>query len=338
MAINKGLALVSVADVLFFDPISDAYIGEGLALTNSTLTQEVQSIEQRGGYLNALLFDIKHSKTLTVEIESATFKMEYLAFQTGTSIQTALTGVYEFGDCVSFTGGRGETSKTPIGSVYVRMPNGTVKSVVPTGKSIDIGMANFNGQSQVIYMYNDNVQALTIDTKSQPLTVKAVLRIHTLTQDGVEGYLEITIPRLKFDGSVTLNLSSDAVSTFGFSGTAQEYADDCGNAYYAQVKRILTEAEGEIAVESIVASPNVMNLTLGGNLASATANVIGIRSTPYANTIIDNSKLTFESTDAQIASVTSEGVVTGKKAGNTTIKVTYEGLQDLISVTVVAGQ
>lgn len=60
--INKGLALVSVADVMFFNPVTDAYMGEGLALTNSTITQEVQSIEQRGGYLNALLFDIKHSK------------------------------------------------------------------------------------------------------------------------------------------------------------------------------------------------------------------------------------------------------------------------------------
>lgn len=334
MAINKGLALVSVADVLFFDPITDAYIGEGLALTNSTLTQEVQSIEQRGGYLNALLFDIKHSKTLTVEMESATFKMEYLAFQTGTQIQRALTDVYEFADCVSFTAGKGETSKTPIGNVYVRMPNGTVKSVTPTGKSIDIGMADFNGQSQVIYMYNDTVEALTVDTKTQPLTVKAVLRLHTLTQDGVEGYLQITVPRLKFDGSITLNLSSDAVSTFGFSGTAQEYADDCGNAYYAQVKRIFGETEGEVAVESIVASPNIMNLILGGDFASATANIIGVRTLPYANTTLDNSKLTFESNDVQIATVTQSGVVTGKKKGNTTIKVTYEGLQDLISVNV----
>lgn len=337
MAINKGLALVSVADVLFFDPVTDAYIGEGLALTNSTLTQEVQSIEQRGGYLNALLFDIKHSKTLTIEMESATFKMEYLAFQTGTQIQRALTGVYEFADCVSFTNGKGTTSKTPVGNVYVRMPNGTVKSITPTGKSIDIGVSDFNGQSQVIYMYNDTIEALTIDTKTQPLTVKAVLRIHTLTQDGIEGYLQITVPRLKFDGAITLNLSADAVSTFGFSGTAQEYADDCGNAYYAQVKRIFGDTEGEVAVESIVASPNVMNLTLGGNFASATANVIGVRSTPYANTTIENSKLTFESNDAQTATVTQDGVITGKKAGNTTVKVTYEGLQDLISVTVDAG-
>lgn len=337
MAINKGLALVSVADVLFFDPVTDAYIGEGLALTNSTLTQEVQSIEQRGGYLNALLFDIKHSKTLTIEMESATFKMEYLAFQTGTQIQRALTGVYEFADCVSFTNGKGTTSKTPVGNVYVRMPNGTVKSITPTGKSIDIGVSDFNGQSQTIYMYNDTIEALTIDTKTQPLTVKAVLRIHTLTQDGIEGYLQITVPRLKFDGAITLNLSADAVSTFGFSGTAQEYADDCGNAYYAQVKRIFGDTEGEVAVESIVASPNVMNLTLGGNFASATANVIGVRSTPYANTTIENSKLTFESNDTQTATVTQDGVITGKKAGNTTVKVTYEGLQDLISVTVDAG-
>ena len=195
-------------------------------------------------------------------------------------------------------------------------------------------MADFNGQSQVIYMYNDTVEALTIDTKTQPLTVKAVLRMHTLTQDGIEGYLEITVPRLKFDGSITLNLSSDAVSSFGLSGTAQEYADDCGNAYYAQVKRIPGEAEGEIAVESIVASPNVMNLGIDGSFATATANVIGVRTAPYANTTLDNSKLTFESADAQTASVTQDGVVTGKKAGNTTIKVTYEGLQDLITVNV----
>ena len=77
-----------------------------------------------------------------------------------------------------------------------------------------------------------------------------------------------------------------------------------------------------------------MNLGIGGNFASATANVIGVRTAPYANTTLDNSKLTFESADSLTATVTPDGVVTAKKKGNTTIKVTYEGLQDLISVTV----
>lgn len=333
MAIDKGLALVSVADVLFFNPVTDAYIGEGLALTNSTLTQEVQSIEQRGGYLNALLFDIKHSKTVTVELESATFKMEYLAFQTGTPIVSGLSGVYKFDECVSFKNGVGQTADTPLGNVYVRMPNGAVKAITPTGKSVDIGMGEFSGSLQVVYQYNAQVDQITIDTKTQPLTVKAVMRVHVLSQDGIEGYIQIIIPRLKFNGSISLTLTSDAVSTFGIGGTAQEYATDCGESYYADAKYINTSDTAVIPVESVVASPNVMTFSMAG-VHEATANVIGVRSTPYSNVILDNADLTFESTDQETATVDENGNITGVKAGNTTIKVTYQGLQDLISVNI----
>lgn len=333
MAMDKGLALVSVADVLFFNPVTDAYIGEGLALTNSTLTQEVQSIEQRGGYLNALLFDIKHSKTVTVELESATFKMEYLAFQTGTPIVSGLSGVYKFDECVSFKNGVGETADTPLGNVYVRMPNGAVKAITPTGKSVDIGMGEFSGSLQVVYQYNAQVDQITIDTKTQPLTVKAVMRVHVLSQDGIEGYIQIIIPRLKFNGSISLTLTSDAVSTFGIGGTAQEYATDCGESYYADAKYINTSDTAVIPVESVVASPNVMTFSMAG-VHEATANVIGVRSTPYSNVILDNADLTFESTDQETATVDGDGKITGVKAGNTTIKVTYQGLQDLISVNI----
>lgn len=331
--INKGLALVSVAEVLFFNPTTGDYMGEGLALTNSTITQEVQSIEQRGGYLNALLFDIKHSKNITVELESATFKMEYLAFQTGTPIVSGLAGVYKFDECVSFTAGVGATAETPLGSVFVRMPNGMVKKIKPNAKNIDIGMPEFSGSLQVVYQYNKKVDQITIDTKTQPLTVKAVMRVHVLSQDGVEGFLEITIPRLKFDGSITLNMTSDAVSTFGLSGTAQEYTTDCGESYYADVKHIQTTEETVIPVEDIVASPNVLTLSLAG-VKTATANIIGLRTQPYANVSLDNKKLTFQSAAEGTATVTNEGVITGIGQGETTITVSYEGLQDIISVKV----
>lgn len=334
-AINKGLALVSVADVLFFNPTTDEYIGEGLALTNSTLTQEVQSIEQRGGYLNALLFNIKHSKNVTVELESATFKMEYLAFQTGTTIVSGLAGVYKFDECVAFTNGVGSTAETPLGKVWVRMPSGSVSSFTPTGSSVNIGMADFTGSLQVVYQYNQTVDQITIDTKTQPLTVKAVMRVHVLSQDGVEGFIEITIPRLKFDGSITLTMTSDAVSTFSISGTAQEYATDCGDAYYADVKYIAGTEETTTAVENIVASPNVLTLSLAGT-NSATANIVGVRSTPYSNITLDNEDLTFESANTATATVTNAGVITGVAEGSTTITVSYEGLQDIITVTVTA--
>lgn len=333
MAINKGLALVSVADVLFFNPITGDYMGEGLALTNSTLTQEVQSIEQRGGYLNALLFDIKHSKNVTVELESATFKMEYLAFQTGIPMFSGPSSVYKFDECVSFTNGVGTTAETPLGNVFVRMPNGVVKKIQPTGKSVDIGIPQFSGSLQVVYKYNEAVDQVTIDTKTQPFTVKAVMRVHVISQDGVEGFIEITIPRLKFDGSITLNMASDAVSTFGLSGTAQEYATDCGESYYADVKYIKNSEEGGTPVEDIVASPNVLTFSLAG-VKTATANIIGIRTLPYSNVTLDNTKVTFQSADQETVSVTKEGLITGLKAGNTTITVSYEGFQDTINVNV----
>ena len=331
--INKGLALVSVADVLFFNPTTGDYMGEGLALTNSTLTQEVQSIEQRGGYLNALLFDIKHSKNITVELESATFKMEYLAFQTGLPIFSGASSVYKFDECVSFTNGVGATKDTPLGNVFVRMPNGMVKKIKPIEKNVDIGMNNFTGSLQVVYQYSEEVDQVTIDTKTQPLTVKAVMRVHVISQDGVEGYIQITIPRLKFNGSITLNMTSDAVSTFSLAGTAQEYATDCGEAYYADVKYIADSEEAVTPVEDIVASPNVLTFSMAG-VKTATANIIGIRSVPYSNVSLDNSKLTFQSSDDETVSVTKEGLMTGLKTGTATITVSYEGLQDIITVNV----
>lgn len=336
-AIDKGLALVSVADVMFFDPTTDNYIGEGLALTNSTITQEVQSIEQRGGYLNALLFDIKHSKNITVELESATFKMEYLGFQTGTlssMLSSNLDGIYKFNECVAFTNGVGSTADTPLGNVFVKLPNGGVKTVTPTGKNIDIGMPEYTGNLPVVYMYNEYTTRLAIDTKSQPMVVKAVMKVHVINQDGVTGYLQITIPRLKFNGSITLTMTSDAVSTFNLGGTATEYAETCGeDGYYALVDYIQDSEEAVTPVSDIVASPNVVTLSLAG-VKEATAHIIGVRTTPLPNITIDNSKVTFESAAEETAKVSEAGVITGVATGTTQITASYEGLQDIITVTV----
>ena len=67
---------------------------------------------------------------------------------------------------------------------------------------------------------------------------------------------------------------------------------------------------------------------------TATANIIGIRSVPYSNVSLDNSKLTFQSSDDETVSVTKEGLITGLKTGTATITVSYEGLQDIITVNV----
>ena len=255
--------------------------------------------------------------------------MEYLAFQTGTPIVSGLSGVYKFDECVSFKNGIGSTAETPLGKVWVRMPNGVVTGFEPTGKQVDIGMSTFNGQLQVVYQFNKNVNQITIDTKTQPLTVKAVLRIHTLTQDGEEGYLEVTVPRLKFDGSIELSLTSDGVSTFGLSGNALEVADDCGSAYYAEAK-FYSETTEETPVYAIAAVPNSLAIAPGGN---GTIQLMGLRNSPYANVLLDNTKVTFRSASDAAATVDENGVVTKVGEDPTTITATYQGLSETINIT-----
>ena len=57
---------------------------------------------------------------------------------------------------------------------------------------------------------------------------------------------------------------------------------------------------------------------------------------PYSNVTLDNSKLTFKSSDEEKVSVTPAGVITGLQEGTANVTVSYEGLQDIITVTVGA--
>lgn len=336
MAINKGLALVSVADVLFFDPISGNYMGEGTALTDSSITHEMKNIETRGGYLNGLLFDIKYGKTVKATIKSATFKLEYMSYQTGTSIVNGLSDVYKFDECVSFTNGVGTTSSVPVGKVFVTLPNGTVQGITPTGSTVDIGQSQFSGQLNVKYMYNRSVESIVIDTKTQPMTLKTVLRVHTLTQDGEPGFLEITIPRFKLDGAITLKLTADSVSSFDIAGSALEVSDECGSSYYANVK-FYSETATTTPVVGLAAVPNTYTLSVGGTAGAktATANIIGLRNEPYSNVSIDNANITFESSATEKASVAA-GIITAVAEGSAIITATYQGMSEVINVTVVA--
>jgi len=335
MANNPGQALVSVADVKFFDSVTDAYLGEGLALTNSALIQEVQAMEVRGGYLNALIFNIKHSKNVTVNFKSATFQMEYLAFQTGTAITTGLKDVYKFDECVTFTNGVGTVTGTPVGNVFVKMPDGTTMTVTPSGSTVNTGVTTFNSTGGVTYKYNTTVQEVIIDTKTQPLVVKAVMKVHAFNQDVEVGNYEIVVPKLKFDGNINLDLASDTVSSIDLNGTALENTADCGNGYYAKVEFVPISETNLAPILGLFASPNKYTFSLAG-VKTATAYILGYRGGVYSNSLIDNADITFVSAAPATATVNSAGLITGVAEGTTTITATYQGLTEVISITVTA--
>ena len=333
-----GQALVSVAEVKFFDPITDYELGSAFALTDSGISSDMQSAEVRGGFMNQLLFDIKHTRSFSINFTSATFKPIYLAFQTGTNIVVGAKDVYVFNDCVTATDGALTLSKTPVGPVNIILPDGTIVDIAkPDSASITLG-SDIDGECICSYAYNNaQVSNIAINADTQPKTVKAVMHVRAQEQDGTIGTYEIVIPRLKFTGTIDFSFTADGVSSTNISGTALSYTDagSCGQQKYADWTFIPDTATivEPIAIASV---PSKISLVVGQTMTPA---IYAIRGGLYSNELLTD-KLTFTSSSTGVASVgETTGLISAIEAGNTNITVTYdaEGLNLGTTIAVTVG-
>lgn len=332
-----GQALVSVAKVRFYDPITDYELGSAYALTDSSISSDMQSAEIRGGFMNQLLFDIKHTRAFSVNFTSATFKPYYLAFQTGTNVVVGAKNVYLFDDCVTATDGVVTLSKTPVGPVNVIFPDGSIHDFEkPSGKLLNLGDNSIEGECLCTYAYaNAQVSNISINSDTQPKTVKAVMHIRAQEQDGTIGTYEIVIPRLKFTGTIDFSFTADGVSSTNISGTALSYIESgsCGQQKYADWTYIpdTSSIVNPIAIASV---PSKISMKVNETITPA---IYAIRGGLYSNELLTD-KLTFASAASGTASVgETTGLITGVAAGTTTITVTYdsEGLNLGTTITVV---
>lgn len=334
-----GQALVSVAEVKFYDPTTDYELGSAFALTDSGISSEMQNAEVRGGFMNQLLFDIKHTRSFSVNFTSATFKPIYLAFQTGTEIAVGAKNVYVFNDCITATNGVATLSKTPVGPVNVILPNGTILDLAkPDGATINVG-AGVNGECICSYAYNNaQVSNIAINADTQPRTVKAVMHVRAQEQDGTIGTYEIVIPRLKFTGTIDFSFTADGVSSTNISGTALSYTDvgSCGQQKYADWI-FIPDTAGIIDPIAIASVPSKISLVVGAKIIPS---IYAIRGGLYSNELLTEN-LGFASSATGTASVNATtGEITGVEVGTANITVTYDAaglnLGTTIAVTVVA--
>lgn len=333
-----GQALVSVAEVKFFDPITDYELGSAFALTDSGISSDIQSAEVRGGFMNQLLFDIKHTRSFSINFTSATFKPVYLAFQTGTDIAVGAKNVYIFDDCVTATNGVVTLSRKPVGPVNVQLPNGTIIDIAtPDGEAINVG-AGVNGECICSYAYNNaQVSNISINADTQPKTVKAVMHVRAQEQDGTIGTYEIVIPRLKFTGTIDFSFTADGVSSTNISGTALSYTDAgaCGQQKYADWT-FIPDTASVVAPIAIASVPSKIGIAVDGTI---TPTIYAIRGGLYSNELLTTG-LEFTSDATEIATVdATTGLITGVAVGNANITVTYDAdglnLGTTIAVTVV---
>lgn len=334
-----GQALVSVAEVKFYDPTTDYELGSAFALTDSGINSEMQNAEVRGGFMNQLLFDIKHTRSFSVNFTSATFKPIYLSFQTGTNIVVGAKNVYMFNDCVTAADGMITLSKTPVGPVNVQLPNGTIIDIANPGSATFSVGAGIDGECICAYAYNNaQVSNISINSDTQPKTVKAVMHVRAQEQDGTIGTYEIVIPRLKFTGTIDFSFTADGVSSTNISGTALSYTDNgaCGQQKYADWTFIPDTASivSPIAIASV---PSKIALVVDG---TATPSIYAIRGGTYSNELL-TSKLAFATTDSSVITVNAtSGLITAVGAGSGIVSVTYDAaglnLGTTIAVTVTA--
>ena len=94
--------IVSVANAIGRDPVTKQAIFYGKANLNSAFTLSMSESEVRGGINNSLLFTYKHTRDLSINIEQVIASKTFLALNTGSALQNAVSTRVLATECVTF--------------------------------------------------------------------------------------------------------------------------------------------------------------------------------------------------------------------------------------------
>lgn len=329
--------LVSTADFAMY--YNDVLACTGTTNLNTSIDVSLQEANVNAGKGNGLVYSYKYGRELGVNLESASWNLEYLAANLGNDIVNQLADIYAINECVQLTNGVGSVAKTPIGDVAVVLENGTIVTITPTGKSIDLSeTTTATVMVNATYKYSGLAKTIVIDADTSPKIYRLVLDADRHNSKiGKVGSLQIEVPSFQPTGNFTMSFAAEGTNSTTIEGKAVAVAGDTcssGSAVYAYVRQFDTDAD-VFTVDEIIATPSSVAITGTGTY---TLKVRGLKDN-YMPIAIDNSDCTFVSSAPSKATVgASSGVVTGVAAGTTVITVSYvQGgttLTDTVNVTV----
>lgn len=334
--------LANVGTALIFR--GNEFAGVGSFLTENTFSFSASPNEVRGGANNPLLGRWFSDSTLNVTITNATFKLEYLAWSLGTTIEQGGTSFYESQDGEKVvTAGQIELKNKP--AAFNGAMIGWYKKPVETGWSIGaitetggkyylaVSGAQVNDIYCIKYPYMDeNARMIAIPADFNPDELHVVLLndlynadINTNSAASKVGRLITDIPRLSLDPSQDLTLNATSSAPTQLTGTALRYtsSESCestavygtmteqvyGAKWQDSVKFIAPE-NGDIDLSAGETETLVMRVIYGGSVASQRK---------------DNSNFTFTVLEGD-STVGTSGVVTAAgAAGKTVIGITLTG-------------
>ena len=349
---KQFLAGVATVDMM----VGNQIIGTANTLLDSSLTIGSTAEDVRGGSGAKLLGKYFHTSTFDVNLTDVVFKLEYLAFQTGSAIQQ-IANIFTSEQVTLAAGGAGTITGTPVayqnyGTIgWVTQPGSdTYTTVTFSGQSFTVPGAQEGDIYCVKYISTSNAsRSITISSSFIPSEITLVMTANLYRAGGrgeadvnsssKVGTIQVLVPRFLFNGSQEISMTSTGVANSPIAGSALDNpsADCSEGGYYAIITETLTGAAWYDNVFALaVADSDVEVTATAGATHTQTLSVYALPVTGAAF-VPPYSDLTFTSAADATATVTEEGVVTGVLAGDTTITVTITdkpGIEAVANVTV----
>lgn len=346
--------LAGVGDIQLFDQSTGEIIVTSKTLTDSGINFSVTAEDIRGGMANAILGKYFHDTAMELTLTDALFSLEYLALNVGGTI-SASADVLTMEQVTTTVADTITVSQTPqqFGSVgtigwYSIAGQDDWKKITFVEKNASVSNLPVGTTVCVKYIATDaSAEEFTVNSAFIPDQVHAILTLPLFkatvgsntgfTSSSKVGEVQVEIPNFLLAGAQELSLSSSGAATTALSGSAlatytgQEGCSDSG--YYAVLKQIVYNKDEWADVKAIVIADSDIDLAPD---ETQTLEVYALYSGVKAPRLVENSKLTFTSSDDTYATVgANTGVVTAVADGSATIEVVVTGHTDLNAMAVV---
>ena len=349
---RQFLAGVATVDIL----VGDQLVATANTLVDSSITVGSTAEDVRGGTGAKLLGKYFHTSTFDVNLTDVLFKLEYLAFQTGSAIQQ-ISDVFTSEQVTLTAGGAGTIVGIPAdyqsyGTIgWAAKPGSDVYTKVTfTDKAFTISGAAEGDIYCVKYISTDNAaRQITISSSFIPSEVTLVMTANLYRAGGRDkndlnssskvGTVQILVPRFLFNGAQEISMTATGVANSPIAGSALDNpsADCSEGGYYAIITEQIAGASWYDNVFALAIEDSDVELTAPSGTQTLSVYALPVAGAAFKPPYED---LTFTSAADATASVTAEGVVTGKTAGNTTITVAIKnkaGIEAVANVTVAGG-
>lgn len=233
---NIRYGLKEVANVIFFDVTTNKPVLFFDTLKVSTIENESEQTEARGGQGNGKLMSWDFGRTATLTMQDALLSDTSLAMLAGTAVKTS--GIKAVGRelltvVTDGSGAKITLKETPvnIASVTVyKMSGGVIDTEVttpaPTLSTKDVKWATVPANapvgSQVMAFYEytvaDNIASqVTFNSSAFPATYKVVGETVLRDDSGVDRKMQFVIPKAKLQSSFSFTMDAENVATFDFT-------------------------------------------------------------------------------------------------------------------------